>query len=159
MSTVVEPNPDHKTENGPADQEQSAPATAPLVLIVEDEAMIRDIIVHVLQRVGYRVLTATDGRRAVQSLNIPGIKLIITDLCMPNMDGVELVMELRKHAREIPIIAISGALSGKSGDLLRTAQLLGAKMTMAKPFSMTELITAVHQFAGPPTPAVAQNGS
>lgn len=130
-------------------------AQPPTILIVEDNARVRDIIMKILRHTGYRVLPAANGHEAIRSLELPEIDLIITDLYMPQMDGMELLMQLRKQALTTPIIVISGAQPDHDADILHTARLLGARMTLAKPFAMQELVTAVTQLIGSPTPAIA----
>lgn len=144
--------PDSKTGSGVTSPD--APDRPPTILVVEDESMVRDIIMRVLQRAGYRVLSAADGQQAIQALDQPEIDLIITDLYMPQMDGMELVLQLRQKHPTIPIIAMSGSLSEQNPDMLRSARLLGARMTLAKPFEMQELIAAVSKLTGAPVPAI-----
>ena len=132
----------------------------PTILVVEDEVMVRDMIEKVLRRAGYGVLLASEGQQAIRYINETGIDLIITDLFMPEMDGIELVVHLREQSRAIPVIAISGALSGQCEDLLRAAGQLGAALTLQKPFRVPDLLAAVSQLAGTPAPQPRdENGS
>lgn len=139
---------------------QTVGPAVPTILVVDDEEPIRKLILIVLQRFGYRVLLAANGKQAKAYIGQEEIDLIITDLYMPQMDGLELVMHLRKQSRAIPVIAISGALSGRSENMLHTVRMLGAAVTLPKPFKVQELIAAVNQFVSAPTQASpAENGS
>lgn len=141
-------------ETGASAASPAPPTQPPTILVVEDEALVRDILMKVLRRAGYRVLPAANGQEAIRALDLPGINLIITDLYMPQMDGLELVMQLRRKYRTIPVIAISGSVSEQNADMLRTVRLLGARLTLAKPFSMHELVAAVNHLLGAPAPDV-----
>lgn len=122
----------------------------PTILVVEDDSQVRDFLEKVLRRRGYRVVAACSGRGALECVRDEVIDLIVTDLCMPQMDGIELVMNLRKLGRDIPVIAMSGALVGYTSDMLRAIELLGAKATFEKPFAPLRLVEAVEQVVGGP---------
>jgi DNA-binding response OmpR family regulator len=155
---MIKPNSEFETLT--INPEPTVPSALPAILVVDDEAPIRDLILKVLQRAGYRVLLASDGQAAKQHIEQSEIGLVISDLYMPQMDGLELVMHLRDQSRAIPVIAMSGAMFGRDEDVLRTARLLGAALTLPKPFIIEELLAAVNQFVSAPTrKSPRENGS
>ena len=94
-----------------------------------------------LERAGYRVLTAENGKQGLRLFEHQAVDLILVDIFMPEMDGLELILLLRKTRPATKIIAISGG-SGKMNHL-DTAKCLGAYDTLKKPFSLQELLDAV----------------
>ncbi len=118
---------------------------APLgtVLVVEDEAIVRELIVHVLQRAGYWVLAATDGNDALNTLRDQPVDLILTDLRMPSMDGIELLQEVRKQHPSVDTIVLTAY---GSIDSAVQALKLGAIDYLAKPFDINELLARVEQY-------------
>ena len=100
---------------------------------------------QMLERAGYDVVEAASGREGLQQYQATAIDLIITDILMPDQDGLETILELRRLAPEAKIIAISGG--GQSGllDLLPVAAKLGAQWTLWKPLRRLELLAAIRQ--------------
>jgi DNA-binding response OmpR family regulator len=111
------------------------------ILIIDDEESIRTVFQVALERAGYRVLTAEDGKHGLRLLERQAVDLILVDIFMPEMDGLELIFLLRKTRPACKIIAISGG-SGER-DHLDTAKKLGAHDALKKPFSIQELLAAV----------------
>jgi CheY-like chemotaxis protein len=111
------------------------------ILLIDDEESVRTVFQMGLAQVGYRVLTAENGRHGLRLLEHQEVDLIVVDIFMPEMDGLELIPLLRKTRPACKIIAISGR-SGQM-DHLDTAKYLGAHATLKKPFSLQELLDAV----------------
>ena len=111
------------------------------ILLIDDEESVRMIFQVALERAGYRVLTAENGRHGLRLLEHQEVDLIFVDIFMPEMDGLELIPLLRKTRPATKIIAISGG-SGQR-NYLDTAKYLGAHATLKKPFSLQELLHAV----------------
>lgn len=113
------------------------------ILVIDDEAPVRDVIRQTLQREGYEVTEAADGKQGVASLREHPVDLVITDILMPDQEGIETIRILRKSFPQTKIIAISGG--GKTGKLevLPVAQTFGAHCTLAKPFERKELLETV----------------
>ncbi len=109
------------------------------ILLVDDDAALREFIELALVSEGYRVDAVGDGREALAFLGRTTVDLVITDLCMPHIDGIELAMEMRKTRPNIPLVAISGGAVGETESILRAVKLLGAKRTLPKPFALAEL--------------------
>jgi CheY-like chemotaxis protein len=123
-----------------------APASRAALLIVDDEEGVRLYFRTILEQAGYRVLEAANGREAVSTLEREPIDLMITDLVMPDQEGLETVQKLRSRGRNLKIIAISGAASS----YLRVARILGADETLPKPVLAEELLAAVDRVLGLP---------
>jgi len=115
------------------------------VLIVDDEAQMRSLLEDLLDE-DYEVMTASNGSEALQRLQEGGAELVITDLVMPTMNGIDLVMAVRKQYPTLKIIAISGG-GGITGrfDYLPVANLLGATRVIRKPFALAEMRSAVRE--------------
>jgi two-component system, cell cycle sensor histidine kinase and response regulator CckA len=115
------------------------------VLVVDDEAEIRKLLRQFLEHAGYQVAEASNGRQAVSEVDAGGVALVITDLVMPEKEGIETIREMRQRHREVKIIAMSGAFGGR---FLRTAEMLGAHATLSKPVRAEQLVRAVRDVLG-----------
>ncbi len=113
------------------------------ILVIEDDELHRSLLVSVLFGAGHVVTEAADGQRGLEvaKLNIPD--LVVTDLVMPEKEGIETIMEFRREFPEIGIIAMSGA--GHASTYLQLASKLGAQATLAKPFPAEALLGAVEK--------------
>ena len=113
------------------------------ILLIDDDALGRDMLRQMLERAGYDVVEAASGREGLQQYQATAIDLIITDILMPDQDGLEIILELRRLVPEAKIIAITGG--GQSGllDLLPVAAKLGAQRTLRKPLQRLELLEAI----------------
>ena len=110
------------------------------VLVIEDNADLRDYLRMALRSEGYEVLTARNGREALAVIDGQGLDAVVTDLFMPEMDGIETITALRRRMPDIRIVAISG----RSGvDYLTVARELGVTHTLRKPFELDELLKAL----------------
>ncbi len=118
------------------------------ILLVDDEDGLRSSIAKCLSCEGYRVLEAGDGKKAVAALRASLPDLIITDLIMPDQDGLELLSYIRTQALCIPVIAMSGGGRLGPSDCLKVARLMGAVRTLEKPFDADELLAAVQGVLG-----------
>jgi CheY-like chemotaxis protein len=116
------------------------------ILVIDDDAGFRGIVRALLERAGHRVIEASDGRGALQRLReSPRTDLVITDLLMPQMDGIEVLQHVRRINGEIRILAMSGGGGLGPSDLLRAASHLGADQTITKPFRRDEFIDTVNR--------------
>ncbi|HET6796332.1 MAG TPA: response regulator [Gemmatimonadales bacterium] len=113
------------------------------ILVVDDDPSIRRTLELLLSRAGYHVTQARDGTEAVRLWREHGGDLVITDLHMPEKDGIQTIIELLSHSPTARIIAMSGGGQTKRLDLLGNASLLGAVLTIEKPFTITEMMTLV----------------
>lgn len=115
----------------------------PSVLVVDDEDQIRQLIRETLERAGYEVQEARDGRQGLERYRAKPTDLVIMDILMPDQDGLESIMTLRREFPAVRIIAITGG-SDMIGILnfLDVAKMLGARRTLQKPFDMQTLLDA-----------------
>ena len=113
------------------------------ILIIDDEAPIRSMLRLILEREGYQIIEAPDGIEGIRHYREHPTDLIITDLIMPNKDGIGMIIELKKEFPEINIIAMSGGGLNKPDGYLKGAKQLGAKHTLSKPIDREELLRAV----------------
>lgn len=113
------------------------------ILLVDDEVLVLQLFEAVLQLEHHDVTTASDGNAAMAALAQGTFDVVVTDIVMPDKEGIEMIMEMRKLKPDLPIIAMSGGGRGSSADYLEMAALLGAKKTLAKPFSTQALVDAV----------------
>jgi DNA-binding response OmpR family regulator len=111
--------------------------------VIEDEPRLREAVVRMLDRAGYEVIQAADGAEGLRLWRQVGADLVMTDIQMPEKNGIEVVLELRALAPTLPVIAMSGGTRSQDLDLLGDAKLLGAFAMLEKPFSYNELMTAV----------------
>ena len=118
------------------------------ILVVDDDDLIRRLVVKTLERAGYEVVASADGRQAAQEYDKDPTDLIITDLFMPEKEGMEIIMELRRDHPDVKIIAISGAGSLGPTGYLEVARMIGASRTLAKPFGKEELLNTVRELLG-----------
>jgi DNA-binding response OmpR family regulator len=110
------------------------------VLVIEDNGDLRDLVRLALEAAGHEVLTATHGQEGLAYLTGHPVDLVITDLFMPEMDGIEVIAALRGQFPGVRIVA----MSGRPGvDYLAVARELGAARILRKPFAMDELLSAV----------------
>ncbi len=114
------------------------------ILLVEDDTQVRDMLRETLIQEHYEVVEAANGREAIDLYRQSPCDVVITDIIMPEQDGVETIHTLRREFPKVKIIAISGGSANIAGDyLLGTAGALGAVNTFHKPVDMTLLLDAV----------------
>lgn len=114
-----------------------------VILIIEDDKDLRDMLKTALLRKDHVVLEAENGKEALIHFK-PGVTdLIITDLLMPEEDGLKVIMKMREIKRDIKLIAISGGGSGGPGSYLDLARALGADAVYSKPFSVNDLTAKI----------------
>ena len=118
------------------------------ILVVDDEEGVRSIVSTILVRAGHEVTTANDGVEALRIVDRQAVDVVITDLIMPEKEGVETISELRRRFPEIKIIAMSGGGLGGALDYLRLARALGAAQTLSKPFDRETLLKTVEAALG-----------
>ena len=116
------------------------------ILVIDDEEQLRDLLKKMLTRDGHQVFMAHDGEEGVRSFYQFKPDLIITDITMPNKDGIEVIMELLNANPELPIIAISGGRWAiTAGFNLDSAEMLGVKGILQKPFTHQQLQDVIQE--------------
>ncbi|SRR5258706_11261594 len=115
----------------------------PRILLIDDDEAVRTLLRMTLSRAGYEVIEADDGQRGLQLLAESSVDLVITDLVMPQKEGLETILELRRKNPSAKIIAISGGGRMDPKVNLAVAEKFGALRTLAKPFSQQEILDAI----------------
>jgi DNA-binding response OmpR family regulator len=119
------------------------------ILIVEDNKDLREMLKTSLIRRKYTVLEASNGKEALLKFKPAVIDLVITDIIMPEEDGLKVIMQLRELKPGLKIIAISGGGKIGPGNYLNLARALGADEIFPKPFSLTSLLTRIDSILEP----------
>lgn len=117
------------------------------ILLVDDDDLSRGTIHQMLERAGHRVVSTQNGAEALDLFRADRPDLVITDLIMPDTDGLELIQELRKADTLVRILAISGGGRVNANEYLTVARKFGAAGILAKPFSNQELKEAIAAIA------------
>jgi two-component system response regulator (stage 0 sporulation protein F) len=111
------------------------------ILVIDDQESIRALLRATLEGAGYEVKEAPNGRIGLELYRFRATDLVITDILMPEMNGLDMLLELTREFLHAKVIVISGA-EGED-NLLNVAKLFGARQTLQKPFSMPQLLGAV----------------
>jgi len=134
------------TDHKRTDMSQSKP----LILLVEDEELLRTGVQEMLEIQGYAVITAQNGHMALETLTVHQVDLVITDLVMPKMDGIDFVEQLRKISPDLPVIVVSGStrnIMQRYG--IDNIQVPGANASLPKPFKSVDLIAQIQRLLTP----------
>jgi CheY-like chemotaxis protein len=114
------------------------------ILIVDDEDYIRSLLIEVLSDAGYEVLAAAEGKEALGILEQHQVDLIITDIIMPDMEGIEFINKVKRQKKlSAKIIAISGSGNVRVDSYLNLALKMGADSVLEKPFTIDQVLEAV----------------
>ena len=119
------------------------------ILVIDDELVIRQALAIMLANVGHKVETAENGRAGLELLERESFDLVLTDILMPEMDGIEAMRKLRALPSPPKIVAMSGGVQLTREDFPRAAELLGADAALSKPFRARELYALVDRLLGP----------
>ena len=111
------------------------------ILVIDDQKPIRALLRAALEEDGHEVLEASNGLLGLERYRERAADLIITDMLMPEMNGLEMMLELNRSFPNVKVIAMSGGPEREGG--LHAAKLLGARQTFQKPFDMSALLDAV----------------
>ncbi len=117
----------------------------PRVLIIDDEPQIRVMLRQMLERIGLEVMDAPDGKAAIKLQQENPADLIITDIIMPEKEGLETIVDIKRSFPKVKIIAMSGGGRNQPMDYLCIAEKLGADKTFAKPIGQKEIISSVRE--------------
>jgi len=116
-----------------------------LILIIDDDDLFRAMLRQMLESEGYYVVDAPDGKVGIKLYRAKPTDLIITDILMPEKEGLQTIVELQQDFPEVKIIAISGGGCVGPDNYLKIAKMLGAQFTFEKPFQREELLEAVRE--------------
>jgi two-component system response regulator (stage 0 sporulation protein F) len=111
------------------------------ILVIDDEDTIRALLSAVLRSAGHDVVEASNGRQGVALFRQRPVDLAIVDLLMPELNGLDTIIELTRQCLDVKVIAITGL--GDDESMVNTAKLLGARQTLCKPFEIQELLGTV----------------
>ncbi len=120
------------------------------ILLVDDEIAVRELFAEVLAIDAHVVTQAADGASAIAAVERESFDLVLTDLVMPDKEGIETIVEMRHRRPALKIIAMSGGGRGDAADYLDMAAALGAVATLQKPFSSQQLLDTVKQVLSKP---------
>lgn len=118
------------------------------VIVIDDQEPIRRIVRRALENDGHEVLEASDGEVGMELLERAPADVVITDIFMPGMDGIQTLREIRKRFPTIKVIAMSGGDSTGLLDLRQDAELLGALKSIQKPFNARDIVEVVRSVLG-----------
>lgn len=119
------------------------------VLIVDDDDLFRTMLTEMVGREGHTVMTAVNGDDALRQVERNRPDIVLTDILMPEKDGIELIMALMKREHKIPVIAMSGGRRAISPEFnLESARLMGVASTLNKPFTRDTLRRALQDALG-----------
>ena len=113
------------------------------ILVVDDDTAVLEVVSEMLRLEGHDVTLAENGADAIREFDSRAYDLVITDLIMPEKEGLETIADIRRAVDGIPIIAISGGGRAGPSDYLETARFIGANATLAKPFRRQDLLETV----------------
>ena len=119
------------------------------ILLVDDNTTLLKHQGEFLRRSGHEVITATNGKEALGLMEKDQFDLVITDLIMPEIEGIQMIREIRRNHPNLKIIAMSGGGRGDAKDYLTLARALGASQVLAKPFSGEDLLKAINSTLPP----------
>jgi DNA-binding response OmpR family regulator len=114
------------------------------ILVVDDEPEIRQLLADILEGAGFQVFTAGDGREAREEAGKYPIDLVITDLFMPEEEGIEMIRAMRKEHPQLKIIAMSG---GFGLEMLKVAEMLGAQAVLTKPLAAETVLGRIRELS------------
>lgn len=115
----------------------------PRVLVADDDPAIRDTLKRGLAANGYEVRVAADGIEALEMLEHEDFDIVVSDINMPSMDGIELLIQVVEERPAIKVIAMSGGGIFPKRELLTDARMLGAVDILEKPFDLRELLRCI----------------
>ena len=115
------------------------------ILIIDDDEDFRGFLKDSLESNGYNVITAVNGCEAINIFKKDCTDLVITDMIMPEKEGLETIMEIKRLCKDTKIIAISGGGLLDAGSYLDMAKRAGVLSTLKKPFRREQLLETVHE--------------
>ena len=118
------------------------------ILVIDDDTNIRLLVRHILEKDNHEVTEAIDGEEGIQVFEQNTPDLVITDIFLPGRDGHGTIEKLTREHPGVKIIAMTGHGTAENNEYLRIAESLGARQTLSKPFSVKDVLQAVHAALG-----------
>lgn len=113
------------------------------IVVADDEPTHLDLVATILERAGYEVIAVTSGYACLHQLHSNGIDLVVADIFMPDLDGLQIMAAMRNNGTRIPVIAMTGGMKGQLSSFTDIMSRLGAHSILTKPFSADDLLRAV----------------
>lgn len=113
------------------------------VLVIDDDEALRKVMHRMITSAGHEVIEAANGHDGIQVFRAAPADVVVTDIIMPDKEGIETIMELRKLAPHLRIVAVSGGTPGLNLDVLAMAKTLGANAILPKPFRKEEFLACI----------------
>jgi CheY-like chemotaxis protein len=113
------------------------------ILLIDDEEEVRSTWRDMLEQAGYEVAEAANGRQAVTMFETDPAEMVITDIIMPELDGIDMIIELRRRWPSVQIVAISGGGISRQLNILELSKKVGADRVLAKPVTANDLTDTV----------------
>ena len=117
------------------------------ILLIDDDDLLRKMLHISMTKVGHSVIEARNGRDALEICRVEPPDLVVTDVVMPEKEGIETIGDLRRLYPTLPVIAISGGGRNSAADYLKIARHMGAVAVLQKPFSIEDLAALVASVA------------
>ena len=119
------------------------------MLVIDDDPSVRSLVSGLLEACGHSVVVAENGRAGMRAFEKDRIDLVVTDIVMPEQEGIATISAIRRLSPTVPILAISGSNTvGRYGDYLQAAEVLGASATLPKPLRPDDLIETIDRLLG-----------
>jgi DNA-binding response OmpR family regulator len=118
------------------------------ILVIEDDNAVREFIRQTLSKAGYDVIAAGDGVEGLDKFRASHPDLVITDIVMPQKEGLQTIIEMRQQAPNVKVIAMSAGGRYSNMDYLKLARKFGARATLTKPFMRDEMLDLVRETLG-----------
>lgn len=115
------------------------------ILVVDDDDMMRAFVKELLEINDFKITEASNGKAGLKKFRENTPDLVITDIIMPEMEGISLIRELRSHNKDIPIIAMTGNVHGRMEEFLDISSQLGADEILRKPIKAQEFLDAINK--------------
>lgn len=138
------------TATHPQDADSGNKGVMQNILVIDDDKLMCLALAKILISAGYNVVQAGDGEEGLRLYRTQDFDLVITDLIMPDKEGIQIIRELRKENSQIRIIAMSAGGRGGATDYLKWARLMGAKQCLSKPIKREDLLAAVQSVLAQP---------
>ena len=120
------------------------------ILVVDDNASVRTTARALLEAAGFEVVEAESGATALKTLTSERFEAVLTDIFMPDTDGIELIHTLHRQSPDLPIVAMSGGGYNDGKDVLAVARLFGAVQIIQKPLTQRKVVGAIRRALAPP---------
>ena len=118
------------------------------IVVADDEPSHLDLVATILERAGHEVIAVSSGYACLHQLKSDGIELVVADIFMPDLDGLQMLAAMRNNGTRIPVIAMTGGMKGQFSSFTDIVSRLGACSILAKPFSADDLLRAVSSSVG-----------